>query len=86
MTLDLSGNHLTSLPKNIAQLTSLRSLDLSDNQLTSLPLELLQLTNLKKLDLRRNPLPIPIRHRFRRAPIPYLARYQEDMIKQDLPS
>ena len=61
-------------------------LDLSDNQLTSLPLEMLQLTNLKKLDLRRNPLPVSIRHRFRRAPLTYLARYQEDMVNRKSPS
>jgi Leucine-rich repeat (LRR) protein len=49
--LNLSGNSLTSVPPELARLTSLQRLDLSANQLTSLPPELAQLTNLRELYL-----------------------------------
>jgi len=54
--LDLSGNQLTSLPPEIARLTTLTSLNLIGNQLTSVPPEIFELTNLTQLDLGRNPL------------------------------
>ncbi|MEH2388354.1 MAG: leucine-rich repeat domain-containing protein, partial [Nostoc sp.] len=44
--LDLSGEGLTTLPREIVQLTNLQSLDLSINRLSSLPPEIVQLTNL----------------------------------------
>ncbi len=58
-TLDLSGNHLASVPPEMAKLTNLTSLDLSSNQLASVPPEITKLTNLTSLDLGHNPLPIP---------------------------
>ncbi|MGD1853215.1 MAG: COR domain-containing protein [Leptolyngbyaceae cyanobacterium] len=54
--LDLRYNQLSSLPPQIAQLTSLKSLDLRDNQLSSLPSQIGQLTSLQSLDLRDNQL------------------------------
>lgn len=54
--LDLSGNQLTSLPPEIAKLTSLTKLDFSNNQLTGLPPEISKLTSLARLYLSRNRL------------------------------
>ncbi len=54
--LDLSGNRLTALPREIALLTALKSLDLSGNRLTVLPPEIAQLTALQSLDLSGNQL------------------------------
>ncbi|MEA3281799.1 MAG: COR domain-containing protein [Euryarchaeota archaeon] len=50
---------MTTLPPEIAELTSLRTLNLSRNQLTALPPEIAELTSLRMLDLIDNPLPIP---------------------------
>ncbi|MDV3351612.1 COR domain-containing protein [Leptothoe sp. LEGE 181152] len=55
-TLDLSGLELTSVPKELGQLTNLTRLYLSQNQLTSVPKELGQLTNLMVLYLSQNQL------------------------------
>lgn len=52
--LDLSGNMLTQLPKEIIELTSLQSLDLGMNQFSTLPEEILHLPNLHTLDLGFN--------------------------------
>ncbi len=52
----LSGLELTSLPKEIGNLTKLIKLDLSNNQLTSLPTEIGNLTNLTYLSLKNNQL------------------------------
>ncbi|MBH8577408.1 leucine-rich repeat domain-containing protein [Nostocaceae cyanobacterium CENA369] len=56
ITLDLSGNSLTTLTPEIVQLTNLQTLSLSSNQLSSLPLEVVQLTNLQSLILSNNQL------------------------------
>ena len=55
-TLILSGQHLTELPAEIGQLSSLKTLELHRNQLTSLPESISQLTSLEKLDLSGNQL------------------------------
>ena len=52
--LDLSGNHLTSIP-DLGGLANLQELDLSNNQLTSIP-DLAGLSNLKWLNFRNNQL------------------------------
>lgn len=49
--LDLSANGITSLPKEIGNLTSLEKLDLSNNSIGSLPKETGNLKNLKDLNL-----------------------------------
>ncbi|MGP1386773.1 MAG: COR domain-containing protein [Thainema sp.] len=54
--LDLSGNQLTMLPPEIAQLQFLQLLDLSRNQLTTLPPEIIQLQSLRSLSLSGNQL------------------------------
>jgi internalin A len=54
--LTLSGNQLTQLPAETAQLTALQSLDLSGNQLTQLPAGIELLTNFVVLDVRNNPI------------------------------
>ncbi|NEU84277.1 COR domain-containing protein, partial [Nostoc sp. UIC 10630] len=53
---DLASNQLSSLPKEIGQLTNLEFFDLASNQLSSLPKEIGQLTNLQTLYLGRNQL------------------------------
>ncbi len=52
----LSGNQLTALPAELAQLSRLQHLDLSGNQLTALPAELTQLSSLQHLHLNGNQL------------------------------
>jgi small GTP-binding protein len=54
--LDLNNNQLTSVPPEIAKLTSLIRLDLSDNPLTSVPPEVAKLTKLTDLHLNYNQL------------------------------
>ena len=54
--LDLSNKGLTSVPREIAQLTNLQYLSLYGNQLTSVPPEIAQLTNLQTLYLYWNRL------------------------------
>ena len=56
IVLDWDGKRLTSVPKEIGQLTNLQELDLNHNNLTSLPKEIGQLTNLKYLNLNYNKL------------------------------
>ncbi|XP_044270197.1 leucine-rich repeat-containing protein 59 [Tribolium madens] len=55
-SLDLSNNHLKTLPDNFTTLTHLTKLDLSKNQLTELPEEFGDLVKLKYLDLYQNKL------------------------------
>jgi Leucine-rich repeat (LRR) protein len=50
----LSGNQLTSLPKEIGELLYLSTLNLSGNQLTSLPSEIGELQYLYWLNLTGN--------------------------------
>ncbi len=54
--LDLSGNKLTALPKEIGELKKLQKLELSQNQLTALPKEIAELKNLQDLNLQNNQL------------------------------
>lgn len=54
--LNLDNNQLTSLPKEIGNLSRLRNLDLRGNQLTSLPKEMGNLTELECLYLNGNQL------------------------------
>ncbi|XP_031347226.1 leucine-rich repeat-containing protein 59-like [Photinus pyralis] len=55
-TLDLSNNHISSLPTNFSTLHCLTKLDLSKNKLTELPDNFGDLVKLKHLDLYRNQL------------------------------
>lgn len=52
--LDLSGNNLKVLPKDIGRLTQLKYLSLARNKLTSLPEEFGELWRLERLDLSQN--------------------------------
>jgi Leucine-rich repeat (LRR) protein len=54
-TLDLSSNHLTSLPVSLGDLAALQQLNLENNQLTSVPKELGRLKALTFLSLGGNP-------------------------------
>jgi internalin A len=54
--LNLSSKKLTSVPPEIAKLTSLTELNLGNNQLTSVPPEIAQLTSLTQLTLSGNQL------------------------------
>lgn len=56
ISLDLSKNALTELPKDFGQLENLQRLDLLGNQLKTLPRSFCQLRKLKWLDLKDNPL------------------------------
>lgn len=52
--LDLSSQHLSSLPPEIGSLSNLYVLDLAHNELSSLPPEIGSLTNLRFLNLSNN--------------------------------
>ncbi|WP_254844712.1 leucine-rich repeat domain-containing protein [Leptospira santarosai] len=52
--LDLSGQQIKNLPRQIANLKNLRELDLRYNQLTTLPKEIAKLQSLSHLDLKEN--------------------------------
>ncbi len=53
-TLNLSHKELTSLPKELGELTFLTKLNLKGNRLRSYPKQLAQLVNLKELDISNN--------------------------------
>ncbi|KAF5277099.1 hypothetical protein FQA39_LY06337 [Lamprigera yunnana] len=55
-SLDLSNNHVTTLPRNFVILVNLTKLDLSKNQLKELPENFGELYKLKHLDLYKNQL------------------------------
>lgn len=52
--LDLSGQNLITIPKDIAKLTILNDLNLSNNKLTKFPVELLEIKSLMGLNLSNN--------------------------------
>ena len=54
--LDLSNKRLTTLPKEVCQLTGLQHLYLSSNELAGLPIEIGELANLQRLYLDNNQL------------------------------
>ena len=54
--LNLSGNRLISVPKEIGQLTNLKELNLKEHKLISIPKEIGQLINLTELNLSGNRL------------------------------
>ncbi len=54
--LELRGEGITQLPKQIGQLIHLQHLDLSNNQLATLPEQIGELTNLRRLNLLHNEL------------------------------
>lgn len=53
-SLNISSNHIKSLPQSMSKLTSLREVDASTNQLTSFPVSLCQLKNLDSLNVSHN--------------------------------
>lgn len=52
--LDLSGQNLTTLPKDVLSLTKLSEIDLSNNSFTTFPKELLTLNNIMSINLTSN--------------------------------
>ncbi|KAI2703240.1 hypothetical protein CBS147317_4107 [Penicillium roqueforti] len=54
--LDLRGNTLTKLPKELVGLSSLRTLDVSENKFTSLPFEVLSKLPLRTINAQKNRL------------------------------
>ncbi len=54
--LDVSGNAITEIDRNIKFCENLKVLDLSNNHLHKLPSELYQLPSLKQFDCSKNPL------------------------------
>lgn len=54
--LDLSGNWIREIPREIKELTTLKKLNLSDNQIETLPEEFGELTRLSELNLSQNKL------------------------------
>ncbi|EKP03618.1 leucine rich repeat protein [Leptospira kirschneri str. 2008720114] len=54
--LDLNGQKLTTLPKEIGQLKNLYDLNLDENPLGAFPKEIGQLENLRVLELNNNQL------------------------------
>lgn len=52
--LDLSGQNLTSVPKELLELKNLTQIDLSNNNLASFPYELLKLPKITNLNLSEN--------------------------------
>src|ERR1700677_5001514 len=56
--LNVSCKQLQTVPKELGQLTSLRTLDLSSNQLQTIPKELGQLASLQRLSFSNNQLQI----------------------------
>ncbi|MGE8792255.1 leucine-rich repeat domain-containing protein, partial [Leptospira kirschneri] len=64
--LDLKGNRLTTVPKEIGQLQNLQKLDLKGNRLTTLSDEIGQLKNLQKLYLIDNQLSLEEREKIRK--------------------
>ncbi|MBD2567292.1 COR domain-containing protein [Anabaena lutea] len=54
--LNLTGNQLSRLPREIVKLSNLQFLNLSSNQLSGLPREIVKLTNLQSLYLSGNQL------------------------------
>jgi Leucine rich repeat len=55
-SLDLSGCELSTLPRAITRLSTLRTLDVSDNRFVTLPRELADLPALETLKVAGNPL------------------------------
>jgi leucine-rich repeat protein SHOC2 len=53
-SLNLSGNLIETIPKEISELKNLESLDISGNQIKTIPKEFTELKNLKSLYLSRN--------------------------------
>lgn len=56
LSLDLSGQNLTSLPVDVLKFSNLTSLDLSNNQISQLPNELARMGYLATIKLSRNPI------------------------------
>lgn len=56
VTLDLSGQQLSSLPTGLTNRNDIKILNLSNNQLTSLPPEIGNMTNLEELNVENNRL------------------------------
>lgn len=57
--LDLSKNHLTTIPEDIKRMTSLKFLAVTRNDIKRLPLALGEMTSLHKLKFDENPIEFP---------------------------
>lgn len=56
LSVDLSKNSLTELPKEFGELTKLKKLDLLQNNINELPTSFYKLKSLQWLDLKANPI------------------------------
>jgi internalin A len=82
-SLDLSGNGLKELPKELFELKNLQSLDLSGNGLKELPKELFELKNLQSLNISGNGLKELPKELFELSRLSQLIIYDEYSVYKD---